>query len=264
MMDQLGIKALRPGRAAMRARLTTPTTTRLRRIHFPNLPDVLTLKNGKKVTSAAMWWNQRRPEIVEDFEREVIGRIPKNVPKVTWEVTKSAEATGGRPSGDRQAASGPCGQFVVPRLKVDIQMTLVLPADAKGPVPVMMMFGGRGIPEIAFPPGPAGRPRGHAAAPVRASAAECRSARDAATDRGWLGLASINPNSIQADNGAGLTKGIIGLVNKGQPRKPDDWGSLRAWGWGASRASTIWKPRRRWTPNRSGSKAFRVMAKPRW
>lgn len=44
------------------------------------------------------------------------------------------------------------------------------------------------------------------------------------------------PNSIQADNGAGLTQGIIGLVNKGQPRKVDDWGSLRAWAWGASRA----------------------------
>jgi hypothetical protein len=51
---------------------------------------------------------------------------------------------------------------------------------------------------------------------------------------GW-GVATISPGSIQADNGAGLTKGIIGLVNKGQPRKPDDWGALRAWGWGASR-----------------------------
>src|SRR5205823_5220489 len=51
---------------------------------------------------------------------------------------------------------------------------------------------------------------------------------------GW-GYAYINPVSIQADNGAGLTKGIIGLVNKGQPRKPDDWGALRAWAWGASR-----------------------------
>jgi len=52
---------------------------------------------------------------------------------------------------------------------------------------------------------------------------------------GW-GVASLSPTSIQADNGAGLTKGIIGLVNKGQRRKPVDWGSLRAWGWGASRA----------------------------
>src|SRR4030095_11846579 len=51
---------------------------------------------------------------------------------------------------------------------------------------------------------------------------------------GW-GYATISPASIQADNGAGLTKGIIGLVNKGQPRHPEDWGSLRAWAWGAAR-----------------------------
>src|SRR3954464_1718212 len=51
---------------------------------------------------------------------------------------------------------------------------------------------------------------------------------------GWS-YAILVPNSIQADNGAGLTKGIIGLVNKGQPRKPDDWGALRAWAWGAAR-----------------------------
>ena len=51
---------------------------------------------------------------------------------------------------------------------------------------------------------------------------------------GW-GYAMIDPSSIQADNGAGLTRGIIGLTNHGQPRKPDDWGSLRAWAWGAAR-----------------------------
>jgi hypothetical protein len=45
----------------------------------------------------------------------------------------------------------------------------------------------------------------------------------------------LRPTSVQADNGAGLTRGIIGLVNLGRPRKPDDWGALRAWAWGASR-----------------------------
>jgi hypothetical protein len=53
--------------------------------------------------------------------------------------------------------------------------------------------------------------------------------------RGW-GYASLIPTSVQGDNGAGLTSGIIGLCNKGQPRKIDDWGALRAWAWGASRA----------------------------
>ena len=51
---------------------------------------------------------------------------------------------------------------------------------------------------------------------------------------GW-GFVLFDPASVQADNGAGLTRGIIGLVNKGQPRKPDDWGALRAWAWGAGR-----------------------------
>src|SRR5690606_1779582 len=45
-----------------------------------------------------------------------------------------------------------------------------------------------------------------------------------------------SPTSIQADNGAGLKRGVIGLANRGQNRKPDDWGALRAWAWGASRA----------------------------
>jgi len=53
--------------------------------------------------------------------------------------------------------------------------------------------------------------------------------------KGW-GFAELVPTSYQADNGAGLTEGIIGLMNKGQPRKPDDWGTLKAWAWGVSRA----------------------------
>jgi hypothetical protein len=93
MMEQLGIKALRPGpsgndQAPNHANYAEATAN-----PFPVLPDALTLKNGQTVTSADMWWKQRRPEIVEDFEREVIGRFPKNVPKVTWTVTQTADAT---------------------------------------------------------------------------------------------------------------------------------------------------------------------------
>ena len=53
--------------------------------------------------------------------------------------------------------------------------------------------------------------------------------------KGW-GYAVYIPTSVQTDNGEGLTEGVIGLVNKGQPRGLDDWGALRAWAWGASRA----------------------------
>jgi hypothetical protein len=236
MMDQLGIKALRPGPSGNESAPNHANYDEATANPYPNLPDVLTLKNGKKVTSPAMWWNQRRPEIVEDFEREVLGRIPKNAPKVTWEVVKTAEAkVGGHPVIGKQLL-GHVDNSAYPEIKVDIQMTLVVPADAKQPAPVMMMFGGRSIPEVAFPlppfPGRAGAP-GRGPIPPPPVNADPPATEQLIAD-GW-GFATINPGSIQADNGAGLTKGVIGLVNKGQPRKPDDWGSLRAWGWGASR-----------------------------
>ena len=50
--------------------------------------------------------------------------------------------------------------------------------------------------------------------------------------RGW-GFAILNPVSYQKDDGSGLTEGIIGLANQGQPRKLEDWGVLKAWAWGA-------------------------------
>src|SRR4051794_9108531 len=98
MMDQLGIKALRPGPSGNESAPNHANYDEAKANPYPDLPDVLTLKNGKRVTTPAMWWNQRRPEIVEDFEREVLGRIPKNTPTVKWEVTKTVESkVGGHP-----------------------------------------------------------------------------------------------------------------------------------------------------------------------
>ncbi len=224
MMDQLGIKALRPGPSGNESAPNHANYDESTANPFPILPDALTLKNGRKVTTAAMWWNQRRPEIVEDFEREVLGRVPGNVPKVTWTVTNTVNATVGSHAVVGRQLVGHVDNSSYPLIDVEIQMTLVTPADATGPVPVMMMFGRGGLPGVA---NPAGRGR---AAPA---GADPPATQQLIAD-GW-GYASINPASIQADNGAGLTKGIIGLVNKGQPRKPDDWGALRAWAWGASR-----------------------------
>jgi lysophospholipase L1-like esterase len=217
MMDQLGIKALRPGPSGNESAPNHANYNEALANPFPNLPDVLTLKSGKKVTTAEMWWSQRRPEIVEDFEREVLGRVPTNAPKVTWTVANTTNSTAGAyPVIERQLV-GHVDNPAYPEITVDIQMTLVTPAAAKRPVPVMMMFG-----------------RGFFAPPNAPPAADPPAPQQLIAD-GW-GYAYINPASIQADNGSGLTKGVIGLVNKGQPRKPDDWGSLRAWAWGASRA----------------------------
>jgi len=265
MMKQLGIKTLRPGpsgdeKAPNHANYDTALAN-----PYPNLPDVLTLKNGKMVNTPALWWGQRRPEIVEDMEREVYGRIPAGVPRVTW-TTKVTdhEYVGFVPVIAKQLI-GHVDNSAYPLIDVNINMTLVLPADAKAPVPVLMMFARSALPSPAQPPAedvekinaaikqlllkdhpelqqifdryPAYTPIAAQAPPgfgLPRSAGDPPTAQQLIAD-GW-GYILIDPNSIQADNGAGLTRGIIGLVNKGQPRKPDDWGALRAWAWGAARA----------------------------
>jgi hypothetical protein len=202
---------------------------------YPDLPDPLLLKSGQRVTTPEMWWRQRRPEIVEDFDREIYGRVTKDTPKVKWEVTTTEGTIGDVPIVTKQLV-GHVDNSAYPHITVDIQLTLTTPTNAPGPVPVMMEFGFGGFGGRGFggktAPGKA-PPRGKAPFPGRGPAGPTWQQQVLA--KGW-GYAIIVPNSIQADNGGGLTRGIIGLCNKGQPRKLDDWGALRAWAWGASRA----------------------------
>jgi len=188
---------------------------------YTSLPDPLTFKNGQPVKTARDW-TRRRAEIVEDFDREVYGRAPAATPPVKWEVTAtSTETVGGVPMVTRQLV-GHVDNSSYPLITVDIQLTLATPANARGPVPVIMEFG--------FGP----RPRAANAPPAPPPPLE-GTWQEQLARKGW-GYAVLVPTSVQADNGAGLTRGIIGLVNKGQPRDLDDWGALRAWAWGASRA----------------------------
>jgi lysophospholipase L1-like esterase len=229
MMEQLGIKTLRPGPSGNDQAPNHANYDEALANPFPNLPALLTLKDGRKVTSADMWRKQRRPEIVEDFEREVVGRVPGNVPRVTWTVLQTVNAeVAGRPVVGKRIA-GHADNAAYPAIAVDIGLILVTPRDVTGRVPVMIMFRGGGLPGEPVPEGRRGF------GPPPAAPGGDPPATDQLIAGGW-GYAFLNPSTVQADNGAGLTKGIIGLVNKGQPRKPDDWGALRAWAWGASRA----------------------------
>lgn len=222
MLDQLKITALRSGANGSNPQAPNYANYDESKVMtYPPLPDPLTLKNGKKVKSAKQWWSSRRAEIIEDFDREMYGRAPKVTPKVNWEVVStSKEEKYGTPVIIKELL-GRVDNSSYPAVKVGIKLTLTTPANAKAAVPVMMEFG------FVFPPRPANAPP----LPVQPGTPW----QQQVLEKGW-GYAILVPNSIQADNGAGLTSGIIGLVNKGQPRKPDDWGSLRAWGWGASRA----------------------------
>ena len=202
MMDLLGIKSLRPGRNGMDPNGPNYANYDESKANpYPKLPDPLVLKNGQKVTTAQMWWNQRRPEIVEDFDREIYGRVPMETPKVNWEITSTSNEKNGEVPVITKQLVGHVDNSSFPAVTVDIQLTLTTPADATGPVPVIMEFGFGGRFAMA----------GRGGGPTW---------QQQVLAKGW-GYAIIVPNSIQADNGAGLTKGIIGLVNKGIDLKPE-------------------------------------------
>ncbi len=224
LMDLLHIASLRPGADGRNPNAPNAANYDESKANpYPNLPDPLIMNDGRKVTTPAMWWDQRRPEIVELFDREIYGRQPANLPAVKWEVLKTTqEKIGDFPVVTKKLA-GHVDNSSYPQVTVDIDLTLTTPANAAGPVPVVMELSfvfppGFKFPKGMTPPAPVGPPW-----------------QQQVLAKGW-GYAVIIPTSIQPDNGAGLTQGIIGLVNKGQPRKLDDWGALRAWAWGASRA----------------------------
>lgn len=267
MMDQLGITKLRPGYSGNESDPNHANYDESVATPYPELPDIMTLKNGKKVKTAKDWWEKRRPEIAEDFAREVYGRLPENIPAVTWSVDVSEREYIGFTPVNAKKLTGHVDNSACPSIEVNIEMVLVTPANVQGPVPVLMMFGRAALPAPAQPSedeletlnnvfkaimsenSPEAKAifeKYKAYTPITRSSSASSfgfgrqdpNADPPSTQQliaaGW-GYAMINPASIQADNGAGLTQGIIGLVNKGQTRKPEDWGALRAWAWGAAR-----------------------------
>lgn len=264
MMKQLGITALRPGPSGNPADANHANEDESIANPCPLLPDALTTKKGKKITTADQWWKERRPEIAADFETEMYGKIPAKTPMVTWTAKITDYEFVGRTPVIAKQLIGHVDNSEYPLIDVNINMVLVLPMNVKGPVPVLIMFGFPALPSPAQP-SPADMEklnstfkelmikqnpelkgvfdRYPAYSPVTrlvgpnffAPPPTDPSPTEQLVAAGW-GYCVLEPNSVQADNGAGLTRGIIGLVNKGQTRKPTDWGALRAWAWGASRA----------------------------
>lgn len=187
------------------------------------LPALLTLADGQRVTTAEQWRKRRRPELVELFDREIYGRVPQQVPAVHWTVTATAQEQRGQVPVTIKTLVGHVDNSSYPQIAVDIDLTVVTPARATRPVPVMITLTFNKLPPT-LPP-----------AFREQIERERLQWQQQVLDHGW-GYALYVPTSVQADNGAGLTQGIIGLANRGQPRKLDDWGALRAWAWGVSRA----------------------------
>lgn len=171
------------------------------------LPNPLKLKNGKAVTDANTWWKQRRPEILHDYQTEIYGKTPANTPTVTFAAV-GADSTVLNGKATRKTITGRIDNRRYPTATPSIPITYYRPVNASGKIPMMVVVWG------SFPQPMAGIEK--------------------LIDAGWA-VATVNTGAIQLDSGAGLHEGIIGLMNGGQDRKPDEWGVLAAWSWGLSR-----------------------------
>ncbi|MBL8221642.1 MAG: hypothetical protein JNL62_20575, partial [Bryobacterales bacterium] len=226
MMRQLGIRALRPAPSGNPQAPNQPNYDESKANPFPDWPEILTSKNGHKTARPEFYAKERPAQIREEFAREVYGRIPEKTPKVTWTIVRqSHDKIGSTPVLAREL-KGRVDNSRHPAIEVNIQMVVVTPANAKRRVPLMILFTRPSFPSDPVP---------EAFARFAAQRGPDPPATQQLIEAGW-GYAQLLPSSIQADNGAGLTQGVIGLVNKGKRRKPEHWGALMAWAWGASRA----------------------------
>lgn len=215
MLKELSIESLRPGPSGNPDDPNAANSDESKISNY-ELPGLMVFKDGSKVNSVSDW-EKRRQEIIEDFDAEVYGRFPKEIPDVNWKVVSSKDSLIGKYPVKVEELVGVVDNSVFPEIEVEIQLTLTLPKNSKKPVPVILKF------DWNFPAGFNPNPE------------EENPWQEQLLAENW-GYASLIPTSYQADNGAGLREGIIGLVNKGQPRKLDDWGALKAWAWGAGRA----------------------------
>jgi len=227
-LQLLGITQMRPGSTAYDiGKPGNANYDESKANPYPKLPDALIMNDGTKVTTPEQW-KKHRKEITASFDENVYGKYPAYIPKVTWAIDSvETLAVQGVPSLVKHI-TGHVDNSAYPTITVEMHADVVTPVSTKGKkVPVII--GAASIhPRPTFP-----RPAGQAVHMLSLPPNPPDAAK-LLLEHGW-GFVGRNSNEVQADNGAGLDKGIIGLVNKGQSRKLDDWGVLRAWAWGDSR-----------------------------
>ena len=169
---------------------------------------LLKMHSGKQIRSSSEWWSLRRPEIMHDAQECLYGYFPDNLPEVSFRTMEfSGKRNGIEFTQVNILGEIDCSSYPEIKNAPTVSATLRLPKNAKGPVPVMILLTWDMMVEQYW---------------------------SIFSEQGW-GLCVFSPTALQPDNGASLTDYLIGLVNKGNWRKPSDWGTIGAWSWGISR-----------------------------
>ena len=235
-MRVLGIRALRPGKNAVHPHQANfANYIEAKANPYPRLPPLMRLNDGARVTTLAQW-RVRRRQIRALFAEYVYGKKPRHVPGVTWRIVSVREQTVYGIPAVVEHVVGHVDNSADPRITVNIPVNVVTPAASRGKRVPIIIGGGTLRPFFAnFHPerkGPILYFPGSSMCIVVGPPTE--PSGELLLKRGW-GFASVDYDAVQPDNGADLVKGIIGLTNRGKPRKMDTWGVLRSWAWAINR-----------------------------
>ena len=178
------------------------------------LPDPLTLRDGRKVTSVEMWQAQRRPELLELFRENVFGRAPVNRPaSLKFSVAGTdPKAMDGKATLKQVTISysGPGGEGA-------IHLILFVPNRREKPAPCFLLICNRGVENID---------------PTREKKSPFWPAEELVS-RGYAAAAFFN-GDVAVDKADAWKSGAHAIFDPPQ-RAPDAWGTIAAWAWGASR-----------------------------
>lgn len=194
------------------------------------LPDPLRLEDGRAVTNAQQWIQERRSQVLRLFEDHVYGRpLPTPTARRFLVVREDPQALGGR--AIRQDVQL---EILQPRAGIALDFTIFLPRSATGAIPMLV---GLHLFDTAAPePRPAvGRRLPGQPTPDPTPAG--KATLEAILNRGF-GLASLNLGYLAPDSPTEYRRGAAYLmgIDTNRPPEPTETGALGIWAWGLSRA----------------------------
>lgn len=201
------------------------------------LPDPLTMQDGTPVKTREQWFGQRRPELVSLFETYEYGKVPGAGNDISYSVLFEGKCLGGR-AKIKEVRIGYCKKDK----NRGINLLVITPADAEGPVPMFMGPNFRGnhavFADKHLPAPQRGQLSRYGRYELLPSGANAhRWPVDMIIASGY-GLATFFMGDTDPDFDDSFQNGVQPLFyRKGQTcPAPDEWGSIGAWAWGLSRA----------------------------
>ena len=199
------------------------------------LPDVLTLNNGKKVTSAKVWLEQRRPELVRLFEETQFGKVPPPPETLRFDRFDQGTAVFGGKGIRKQVRV-----YLTPDTLHKMDLLIYLPAQRKSPAPLLLLINFaanvNAVNDTGVRAGEVWTREGKRV-PAFTVPAGAKINVDTFLTQG-IGVAMVYYGDIEPDFKTGLPHGIRGHYLKPGQSTPsnDEWGAIAAWSWGLSRA----------------------------